>query len=128
MHRYVDSIVDISKAAVQAIEQGDAVALAEQMTQAQRLFDTCCQPNSPDQLAAPHLHMLMSDEILRSCSLAVKGVGSQGDGSAQILCANSEMQNKVMLALFCLLLLLLFYYLYAMHSAYYYFCILNYFY
>lgn len=95
MHHYVHSIVNISHSAVQAIEHGDALGLAAQMNLAQALFDTCCTPNCPEQLTAPRLHTLMNDQILRGMCLAVKGVGSQGDGSAQLLCANASMQFKV---------------------------------
>lgn len=94
VHKYVQSIVPIATNAVTAIERGDVRALAEQMTLAQSAFDTCCMPNCPSQLASPRLHALMNDQVLRACSLAVKGVGSQGDGSAQILCSSAAQQEQ----------------------------------
>lgn len=95
MHEYVRSIESIAADAVSAIERGDAPALAEQMTRAQIAFDACCMPNCPSQLASPRLHALMADADLGQWALAVKGVGSQGDGSAQILCDSAERQEQV---------------------------------
>jgi galactokinase len=95
VHQYVQSIVHIAADAVAAIERGDAQALAAQMTLAQTAFDACCMPNCPSQLTSPRLHALMNDQVLRACSLAVKGVGSQGDGSAQILCSSASQQEQV---------------------------------
>jgi galactokinase len=95
MVTYTQTLHRIAAEAVSAIERGDLPALADAMTRAQECFDACAQPNSPLELASPKLHSLMDDATLRGMSLAVKGVGSQGDGSAQILCANKEQQEKV---------------------------------
>lgn len=89
------AVESIAADAVTAIERGDALALAAQMTRAQRAFDAGCMSNCPSQLTAPRLHTLMADPVLRECALAVKGVGSQGDGSAQILCDSAERQEQV---------------------------------
>ena len=96
MHKYVDEIVGISNRAVDAIEKGDVNTLAEAMHAAQQQFDTCCLPNCPSQLTAPVLHSLIDDHFLRSICLAVKGVGSQGDGSAQVLCVDAVQQQQVL--------------------------------
>ena len=83
------------------------------MMAAQRSFDLCAIPNCPDQLSAPVLHELMKDllegvfngvQCDSSSSrdgttrgvLAVKGIGSQGDGSAQILCSSLVAQSQVL--------------------------------
>ena len=86
----------ISQQAVEAIETADVHALAAAMKSAQQQFDTCCMPNCPSQLTAPVLHSLIEDEELNKISLAVKGVGSQGDGSAQVLCSSAEQQQQVL--------------------------------
>lgn len=95
MHEYVHGIEEIAKNAKQAIEEGDISLLARSMNEAQTLFDRCAAPNCPDQLTSPALHRIMNDEFVRRESLAVKGVGSQGDGSAQILCESKAQQKKV---------------------------------
>lgn len=69
--------------------------LATCIKQAQSLFDECAIPNCPSQLTAPKLHSIISNLDIQSNSLAVKGVGSQGDGSVQILCEGPSQQSKV---------------------------------
>lgn len=91
--------MDIAHKSVETIEQGDVYALGAQMTLAQSLFDASCMPNCPSELTSPRLHALMEDEELKELCVAVKGVGSQGDGSAQLLCASAELQQKVGLSL-----------------------------
>ena len=68
------------------------------MMAAQRSFDSCAIPNCPIQLSAPVLHELMKDllEVFNGEVLAVKGIGSQGDGSAQILCNSLAAQSQVL--------------------------------
>lgn len=95
MHEYVHEIEIIAKKARDAIEFGEIQILAQAMKDAQKLFDHCAMPNCPSELAAPKLHQIMRDPFLQRESLAIKGVGSQGDGSAQILCENTEQQKKV---------------------------------
>lgn len=97
MHEYVHGIEKIAKIAKEAIEIGDVPLLANCMNDSQTLFDRCAMPNCLSELTSPKLHKIMNDSFVRSESLAVKGVGSQGDGSAQVLCANAVQQTKVML-------------------------------
>jgi galactokinase len=99
MHEYVQLIAQkIAPKACQAIEMGDAPLLGLIMTEAQAIFDRCAMPNCPSQLTSPLLHQVMTDQQLLNIGgvLAVKGVGSQGDGTAQILCANEETQAIVL--------------------------------
>jgi hypothetical protein len=98
MHEYVSSNVTICASATSVIESGDITQLAAAMTAAQSSFDKCAAPNCPSQLTSPVLHRVMSDECLKGLSLAIKGVGSQGDGSVQFLCAGESQQTQV---LFC---------------------------
>ena len=69
------------------------------MTQAQILFDRCAMPNCPSQLTSPKLHSILNNTSMKSICLAMKGVGSQGDGSVQILCADEAAQEKVLVLL-----------------------------
>lgn len=95
IYKYVEGIVDIVEKAVAAVEAGDVCALGAQMTHAQHLFDANCLPNCPSELTSPRLHTLINDAMLNELCVAVKGVGSQGDGSAQLLCRTPELQQQV---------------------------------
>ena len=96
LHQYVASNVDLSAEAVRAISVGDCAALATCMKAAQAEFDRCAIPNCPSELTSPRLHQVMAHAALARVSLAVKGVGSQGDGSAQVLCADEESQREAL--------------------------------
>ena len=69
------------------------------MNVAQILFDRCAMPNCPSQLTSPKLHSILNNDSMKSICLAMKGVGSQGDGSVQILCADEAAQEKVLVLL-----------------------------
>lgn len=96
MHEYINDNVSIAHKAVAAIESGDLEALAQSISEAQNLFDRCATPNCTSQLTSPRLHEVMRDERLRDCCLAAKGVGSQGDGSIQVLCQSELMQQQAL--------------------------------
>ncbi|MBC7188027.1 MAG: NTP transferase domain-containing protein [Calditrichaeota bacterium] len=81
--------------AVAALEQGDAEALGRLMRQAQEEFDRHLQPACPSQLTAPVLHKVLSYPAIQPYILGGKGVGSQGDGTAQLLARDEESQGKV---------------------------------
>ena len=55
------------------------------MTQAQQVFDKLVAPNSPKELASPLLHRLLKMKELSPHIYGGKGVGSQGDGTAQFV-------------------------------------------
>jgi UTP-glucose-1-phosphate uridylyltransferase/mevalonate kinase len=76
--------------AVDAIRRGDADALGGLMTEAQREFDRSAAPACPDQLAAPVLHRVLVHPALAPYILGGKGVGSQGDGSVQLLAKDAQ--------------------------------------
>ena len=64
------------------------------MVEYQTKFDSFVTPFS-DELKAPLLHMLF-DEIARETDvLGYKGVGSQGDGMAQIIVSNKEKAEEL---------------------------------
>ena len=78
-----------------AIEQGDAEGLGALMGAAQAEFDTSVAPACPSQLTAPVLHRLLEDKAIAGLTLGGKGVGSQGDGSAQFLVADVFRQREL---------------------------------
>jgi galactokinase len=67
-----------------ALETGDAKALGLLMCEAQRTFDRLVAPASAE-LAAPRLHTVLAHAAVRELAWGGKGVGSQGDGSAQLV-------------------------------------------
>ena len=71
--------------AVSALHQGDGVALGKLMTQAQAQFDRYLIRACPSQLQAPILHQLLAHPPLQPYIYGGKGVGSQGDGTAQFI-------------------------------------------
>lgn len=79
--------------AVQALEAGQAETLGQLMTAAQAQFDYYARPASPAQLEAPHLHEVLDDPQVRAMSWGGKGIGAQGDGSAQIVARHPEAQK-----------------------------------
>jgi galactokinase len=86
----------ITAAACAAIADGDAPRLGALMVEAQALFDRLVAPACPAQLTAPALHRLLAEPALSPWVLGGKGVGSQGDGTAQLLCRGVEAQQQVM--------------------------------
>lgn len=69
----------------EAIDAGDAEQVGALMTEAQAQFDAYLQPASPTELASPRLHQLLAHQPLQQHIYGGKGVGSQGDGSAQLV-------------------------------------------
>lgn len=86
---------DIVEKAKEAIAEGDAERLGELMREAQQLFDRHVAPACPSQLKAPVLHRVLSYKPLEKLIWGGKGVGSQGDGSAQFVVRDEESQAKV---------------------------------
>jgi galactokinase len=68
-----------------AVEAGDARALGELMREAQAVFDEQLAPASPEELRAPGLHRVLAHAAARELAWGGKGVGSQGDGAAQLV-------------------------------------------
>ena len=75
--------------AADELRGGDAEGLGRLMTEAQRLFDEHCSPACPEELNAPTLHRVLEHPKIQPHVWGGKGVGSQGDGSAQLI-ARSE--------------------------------------
>jgi mevalonate kinase len=94
--RYAHDVAALAASAAQAVREGDAAALARCMRAAQRSFDAHCAPLSPQELAAPRLHALIAELQQQADVLAAKGVGSQGDGALQLLCASEAAQRRLL--------------------------------
>ncbi len=103
---------DITRRAFEALRTGDAPALGALMNEAQSRFDACLGPACPSQLTAPVLHKVLGYEPIKPYVHGGKGVGSQGDGTAQFIARSEEDQDRVVeilerdLALPCLKLTL----------------------
>jgi len=82
--------------AIRALKTGDAERLGALMTQAQGLFDRYAVPASPDELASPVLHKVLSHAALAPHVWGGKGVGSQGDGTAQFVARSAADQKAAM--------------------------------
>jgi galactokinase len=88
----------IVRLAYRSVGGGDARGLGKLMTQSQACFDELVAPNSPQQLASPLLHQLLADEDVLKLTFGGKGVGSQGDGTAQFV-ARSDGDRDAAMAL-----------------------------
>lgn len=75
----------VVRRACRLLADGDVRGLGELMTEAQEIFDTLVAPHSPEQLASPLLHELLACGELAQHVWGGKGVGSQGDGTAQFV-------------------------------------------
>mgnify|MGYP001553765770 FL=1 len=80
--------------AVNALRDGDAQRMGALMVDAQALFDQYAIPACPDELTAPVLHRVLNHEPLKPHVWGGKGVGSQGDGSAQFIARSQDDQQK----------------------------------
>ena len=79
--------------AIEALKAGDARRLGALMTEAQGLFDRFAAPASPEELSAPKLHAVLRHPPLAAHVWGGKGVGSQGDGTAQLVARSPEDQR-----------------------------------
>ena len=80
---------------IKAMRAGDAVRIGELMDESQRIFDKMVAPACPSELTSPLLHEVMADARVRELSLGVKGVGSHGDGTVQMICKDAEDQEAL---------------------------------
>ena len=81
--------------AVEALGVADAQRLGGLMTEAQSLFDKYAAPACPEELTAPELHRLLMYEPLKPYIWGCKGVGSQGDGTAQFIARSPNDQQTL---------------------------------
>jgi galactokinase len=87
--------VKIVTEAVKAIESGDDQKIGELMRETQRAFDEYVAPACPSQLTAPVLHKVLAYPPIQPYIYGGKGMGSQGDGSLQLIVKNKEAQEQV---------------------------------
>ncbi|MFT5239281.1 MAG: UTP-glucose-1-phosphate uridylyltransferase/mevalonate kinase [Candidatus Promineifilaceae bacterium] len=86
---------DIVARTHKALEAGDAEAVGALMIEAQAAFDKHLQPACPSQLTAPVLHKVLAYDALKPYIYGGKGVGSQGDGTAQFIARDEASQDKI---------------------------------
>jgi galactokinase len=77
-----------------AVVAGDAAALGSVLTEAQAVFDAMIAPACPE-LAAPRLHRVLAHPAAAALAWGGKGVGSQGDGCAQLLARGEEAREEL---------------------------------
>jgi len=82
------NVVLVARAAV-ALAAGDGALLGGLMAEAQALFDRLVAPACPE-LAAPRLHEVLAHPAVAELAWGGKGVGSQGDGTAQLVARGEE--------------------------------------
>jgi galactokinase len=73
---------------------GDPRGLGELMSEAQELFFRQVAPACPE-LEAPRLRALLAHPATRELAYGGKGVGSQGDGSAQLVARGPEERTRL---------------------------------
>lgn len=81
--------------AIETLQAGDAERLGAMMVEAQALFDRHATPACPEELTAPVLHRILNYEPLKPHIWGGKGVGSQGDGTAQFIARSETDQQAV---------------------------------
>jgi UTP-glucose-1-phosphate uridylyltransferase/mevalonate kinase len=79
--------------ATEALRAGDAQRLGALMSEAQGQFDRYAAPLCPEELGAPALHRVLAHKALQPHVHGGKGVGSQGDGSAQFVARSAADQK-----------------------------------
>ncbi|MEM7726040.1 MAG: GHMP kinase [Cyanobacteria bacterium P01_A01_bin.45] len=85
----------ITNRAVVALQKGDAEEIGRLMQESQLEFDKYLIPACPQELTAPVLHHLLNYEPIKPYIWGGKGVGSQGDGTAQFIAKDEISQQKV---------------------------------
>ena len=86
----------IVRGAYRALSAGNAEVLGQLMTEAQKIFDRKVAPHSPEELASPLLHQLLGWELIAEHIHGGKGVGSQGDGTAQFVARSATDRDAAM--------------------------------
>lgn len=81
--------------AIEALQARDAERLGALMVEAQAFFDRYATPACPEELTAPLLHRVLNYEPLKPHIWGGKGVGSQGDGTAQFIARSQADQQAV---------------------------------
>jgi UTP-glucose-1-phosphate uridylyltransferase/mevalonate kinase len=85
----------VTHQAIEFLQAGDAQKLGALMGEAQAFFDRYATPACPEELTAPVLHRVLNYEPLKPHIWGGKGVGSQGDGTAQFIARSQDDQQAV---------------------------------
>lgn len=85
----------ITQQAVESLRVSDGENLGRLMVEAQAFFDRYATPACPEELTAPVLHRVLNHEPLKPHIMGGKGVGSQGDGTAQFITHSQADQQAV---------------------------------
>lgn len=89
----------IITAARSKLERGNPRGLGSLMNEAQEIFDSLIAPCCPGELGAPILHRVLEKGRGTGLVWGGKGVGSQGDGTAQFLCRGEEEREALRMIL-----------------------------
>ncbi len=81
--------------ASEELQASESERLGMLMAEAQAFFDRYAAPACPEELTAPILHKVLNYVPLKPHILGGKGVGSQGDGTAQFLAHSADDQQAV---------------------------------
>lgn len=81
--------------AVEAVKRGDGQRLGALMLEAQAFFDHYATPACPEELTSPMLHKVLAYPPFGPHIWGGKGVGSQGDGTAQFLARSEADQQAI---------------------------------
>jgi UTP-glucose-1-phosphate uridylyltransferase/mevalonate kinase len=85
----------VTHQAEEALSAADGEQIGELMVEAQGFFDRYATPACPEELTAPVLHRVLNHEPLKPHIWGGKGVGSQGDGTAQFIARSQADQQAV---------------------------------
>ena len=95
VQQYLGEInIAVNQQAIVAMGEGDASKIGSLMKLAQAEFDRCLIPACRSELTAPILHRLLNHPPLQDYICGGKGVGSQGDGTAQFIAGDRKSQLK----------------------------------
>jgi len=86
----------VVRQAYHALGDGDAERLGHLATQAQKIFDEMVAPHSAGELAGPLLHQVLAWPDIAEHIYGGKGVGSQGDGTAQFVARSAADREAAM--------------------------------
>ena len=90
-----DNNKEIVLQSIKCIENGDIEGLGKMMIKAQENFDINVSGACIEELASPVLHKVLNDPYIISLSYGRKGVGSQGDGTVQVLAKDEKTQKLI---------------------------------
>ncbi len=85
----------IAHQALEALQEADGERLGALMTEAQSYFNQYAAPACPEELSAPVLNKVLNYEALKPHIWGGKGVGSQGDGTAQFIARTEADQQAI---------------------------------